>query len=522
MKRKLTMTLSAGAWAILLLAFYAVQAQTPATPNQSATKQGNAAPPAAASTVSATTAAVSGSGTSGQITKWLGSNSTGYVLGDSTISEDKYGKVGIGTTTPTSKLTVQGLIETTLGGFKFPDGTVQTTAALNGLQSVFHNTTLIGNGTAGSPLGVTVPLELSGASNQLILLVQNTGSGPAVAAQGGASSNSNGGGDLRSFGGNSTTASGGRGLSALGGDSNGFVGGDGVSALGGRGNSHSGGKGVATTGGNSISGDGGEGVSTTGGNSDSGFGGDGARALGGNSSSNAGGNGVSATGGDSNNGNGGRGVVAQGGLGSGAGKSGGSGFVALGGPGINGATGGPAGVFVGDVQVTGNLSKGGGSFKIDHPLDPENKYLYHSFVESPDMKNIYDGLVVLDANGEALVELPEWFETLNKDFRYLLTAVGAPGPMLYIAVKINKNHFKIAGGQPGMEVSWQVTGIRQDNWANQHRIPVEEQKPEIERGHYLHPEVFNQPEEKSVEWVRNPELMKRMKNLKEQSQLKQP
>ncbi len=39
----------------------------------------------------------------------------------------------------------------------------------------------------------------------------------------------------------------------------------------------------------------------------------------------------------------------------------------------------------GNLSIAGNLSKRGGAFKIDHPLDPENKYLSHSFVESPDM-----------------------------------------------------------------------------------------------------------------------------------------
>ena len=108
-----------------------------------------------------------------------------------------------------------------------------------------------------------------------------------------------------------------------------------------------------------------------------------------------------------------------------------------------------AGDFHGDVIVRGNLSKSGGSFKIDHPLDPANKYLSHSFVESPDMKNIYDGVATLNASGEAVVELPEWFEALNKDFRYQLTAVGAPGPNLHIAKKISGNRFTIAGGASG-------------------------------------------------------------------------
>jgi hypothetical protein len=157
-----------------------------------------------------------------------------------------------------------------------------------------------------------------------------------------------------------------------------------------------------------------------------------------------------------------------------------------------------AGYFYGQVHVTGTLSKGGGSFKIDHPLDPANKYLYHSFVESPDMKNIYDGVVVLNAKGEAWVELPNWFQALNRDFRYLLTAIGGPAPKLFIAEEIANNRFKIAGGEPNLKVSWQVTGIRQDAFANKYRIPVEENKSNVERGHYLHPEAFGQPQELSV------------------------
>src|SRR5262249_16447633 len=131
-----------------------------------------------------------------------------------------------------------------------------------------------------------------------------------------------------------------------------------------------------------------------------------------------------------------------------------------------------------------------GSFKIDHPLDPANKYLYHSFVESPDMMNIYNGMVTLDDQGEAAVFLPDWFEALNRDFRYQLTAVGVPGPSLYIAQEISDHRFRIAGGHPGGKVSWQVTGIRKDPFAEKHRIPVEEDKPTHERGTYLHPEVY--------------------------------
>jgi hypothetical protein len=157
------------------------------------------------------------------------------------------------------------------------------------------------------------------------------------------------------------------------------------------------------------------------------------------------------------------------------------------------------GLYVQDgITTPGNISKGGGSFKIDHPLDPENRYLYHSFVESPDMMNIYNGNVVLDENGEAWVQLAEWFEALNIDYRYQLTPIGGPGPNLYIAQKIENNRFKIAGGTAGLEVSWQVTGIRNDPYAQAYRIPIEEDKPQHERGTYLHPDAYGVPHELGV------------------------
>jgi hypothetical protein len=153
-----------------------------------------------------------------------------------------------------------------------------------------------------------------------------------------------------------------------------------------------------------------------------------------------------------------------------------------------------AGKFNGPVWVMGYLQNSSGGFKIDHPLDPENQYLTHSFVESPDMKNMYDGVVVLEADGTAWVELPAWFESLNQDFRYQLTPIGAPGPNLYIAQEIQDNRFQIAGGTPGLKVSWQVTGIRHDPYAEAHPLPVEEDKPAEEQGTYLHPVEYGQPE----------------------------
>ena len=146
----------------------------------------------------------------------------------------------------------------------------------------------------------------------------------------------------------------------------------------------------------------------------------------------------------------------------------------------------------GNVVVTGNLSKGGGSFKIDHPLDPANKYLYHSFVESPDMMNIYNGNIVTDGSGKATVTLPAYFEALNMEFRYQLTVIGSFSQAI-ISKEVAGNKFEIATNQPNVKVSWQVTGIRHDNYANQNRIPNEVDKEKENKGKYLHPKAFGKP-----------------------------
>lgn len=149
---------------------------------------------------------------------------------------------------------------------------------------------------------------------------------------------------------------------------------------------------------------------------------------------------------------------------------------------------GGAGLVAGYLSVTGNLSKPIGSFLIDHPLDPLRKRLRHSFTESPDMKNIYDGIVVLDENGEAKVKLPDYFDSLNKDFRYQISSIDKPSPNLYVKEEIENNSFIISGGAAYAKVSWQVTGIRKDRYAKEYPIIVEEEKAEPG---YLYPEVYS-------------------------------
>jgi hypothetical protein len=166
-----------------------------------------------------------------------------------------------------------------------------------------------------------------------------------------------------------------------------------------------------------------------------------------------------------------------------------------------------AGFFDGNVDVDGNLSKAGGSFKIDDPVDPANKYLYHSFVESPDMMNIYNGNVTTDAEGNAVVQMPDWFEALNRDFRYQLTVIGQPA-QAYVSQELAGGEFAIKTDKPKVKVSWQITGVRRDAWANAHRIPVEVQKSDDERGLYLHPELFDASPDKKIVPHRHPGTMK--------------
>ena len=353
-------------------------------------------------TKAAATAVTTTGGTVNHVTKFSGADT----IVNSGITEVN-GNVGIKTTTPTSPLTVSGTIQSTSGGFKFPDGSVQTTAA-KGAEGVVHDFTLTGAGVNGSPLGVASPLILQGSNTA----IEGVSSGAVFTDAG-----------VTGFG-----AQGGTGVFG-----NATIG---VFASG---------RGFGSPGSTGV-----EGVS------DDGFAGD-------------------------------DGVV-----------------------GVS-VSPGLAGFFSGDVSVFGNLSKSGGSFKIDDPLAPEDKYLYHSFVESPDMMNIYNGIVSTDARGTAVVTMPAYFSALNRDFRYQLTPIGQFAQAI-VATELANNQFVIQTDKPNVKVSWEVTGIRQDAWANAHRIPVEEDKDELERGHYIHPELYNHPKEDAVIYVRHPELLKKAGN----------
>jgi hypothetical protein len=157
----------------------------------------------------------------------------------------------------------------------------------------------------------------------------------------------------------------------------------------------------------------------------------------------------------------------------------------------SGGSGG-AGQFGGNVSINGNLSKTGGGFTIDHPTDPENRYLSHSFVESPEMLNVYRGTVTTDQEGAATVELPGYVAALNREFSYHLTVVGDFARAV-VSAPLRDGRLSLRTDQPGVTVCWLVLGVRADPWAEANRIEVERDKPDDERNLFLHPELYDQP-----------------------------
>lgn len=152
------------------------------------------------------------------------------------------------------------------------------------------------------------------------------------------------------------------------------------------------------------------------------------------------------------------------------------------------------------VGAQGDLvATGAKAFMIDYPLDPSNKILKHFSMESDEILNVYRGNIVLDGNGEAVVTLPEYFEAINIDFSYNLTAIGAQANV-YVKREIAGNTFEIAGGKPGQKISWTVYAQRNDPYVQQHPENTKNitTKEGEWAGKYLTPELYNQPKEMSV------------------------
>ncbi len=154
----------------------------------------------------------------------------------------------------------------------------------------------------------------------------------------------------------------------------------------------------------------------------------------------------------------------------------------------------------GKVWVNGDFTVlGVKAFTMDHPLDPANKMLVHAAIESNEVLNAYSGNVITDASGKAIVRLPDYFEAINKDFRYQLTVIG-PFAQAVISKEIKNNQFEIATNQPNTKVSWEVKGVRNDAHMKQHPFVAVEEKADALKGKYVDPAVHGQPESKRVSY----------------------
>ena len=156
----------------------------------------------------------------------------------------------------------------------------------------------------------------------------------------------------------------------------------------------------------------------------------------------------------------------------------------------------------GNVWSSGTVGGSLKTFRIDHPLDPANKYLVHASIESNEAVNVYTGNVTTDANGLATVTLPDYVEAVNKDFRYQLTVIGRFANAI-VKEKVAAGKFVIQTDQPNVEVSWSLTGVRNDKYMQAFPMSAEQDKGAL-RGKYIHPEFFGQPAESGVMYQPQP------------------
>ncbi|MFN8498527.1 MAG: hypothetical protein U0641_11790 [Anaerolineae bacterium] len=164
-------------------------------------------------------------------------------------------------------------------------------------------------------------------------------------------------------------------------------------------------------------------------------------------------------------------------------------------------TAGYAGFFSGNVQATGSIIGSLAATKLDDPTAPTQRYLNQAAVTSGEMLTMVNGNVVTDANGDAVVKVPAYVEALSKDFRYQLTTIGQPA-QAYVAKELKDGEFVIHTDRPSVKVSWQVSGARNDPYAQSLGWSTVEDKVGADKGTYLHPEAYGQSKSLSVDAAR--------------------
>lgn len=164
-----------------------------------------------------------------------------------------------------------------------------------------------------------------------------------------------------------------------------------------------------------------------------------------------------------------------------------------------------SGFFVGAPLYADTISAGIKNFMIDHPLDPANKVLIHSSVESDERMNLYRGSMVTDSRGYATVTVPAWFAALNEDIQYQLTVIDASDSDAFVLAKvvqeIQGGKFKIRTSAGRTKVNWQVSGRRHDPTSNHIPMQVERNKSIRNRGKYYSPGAYGKDPSYGIGYV---------------------
>jgi hypothetical protein len=142
-------------------------------------------------------------------------------------------------------------------------------------------------------------------------------------------------------------------------------------------------------------------------------------------------------------------------------------------------------------------------FQIENPAAPAASFLNHYSLEAPKPNTLYSGNVRTDEAGFATVQLPGYFQELNKDFRYNLTVIGTFAKAIVKEKIGDGNSFVIQTDVPDVEVSWTIIATRDDPYMRAHRRPTVQPKTGAAKGKYLHPELYGQPEDKALYQSRN-------------------
>ena len=112
-------------------------------------------------------------------------------------------------------------------------------------------------------------------------------------------------------------------------------------------------------------------------------------------------------------------------------------------------------------------------------LSPRKKISSSPLSKAPEMINMFRGNITTDKEGFATVTLPEYFTSANIECSYHLTCIGVFAQAIVSKEVTSDNVFVIQTDQPDVKVSWQVLAKRNDTWAKENPLVVEQEKKEI-------------------------------------------